>query len=63
MKSLEEIDILILEAIARGRMDSIPDEYEDSGHTAWLVQKGYADQDSNDLVLTHKGQLALDSTI
>ena len=63
MENLDELDIEILKSMSKGGVDRIPDELEDSGHTAWLVQQGYADGESDGLVLTQKGHLALDSTI
>ncbi|MCC6644569.1 MAG: hypothetical protein IT374_03230 [Polyangiaceae bacterium] len=62
MRELEEIEISILEAIRDGRVTRVPSESEDSGHTAWLLEKGYAEFAADVLVLTDLGRKALAGT-
>lgn len=59
MRKLEEIEISILEAVRDGRVTTVPAESEDSGHTAWLLEKGYIEFGAGPLVLTELGRNAL----
>ena len=62
IKKLDNLDLAILKAVGRGRVSVIPDESEDSGHTAWLVQQGYVAEEPGGLVLIEKGRIALGTT-
>jgi hypothetical protein len=62
MDKLELIEISILEAVARdGGGTEVPSYAEDSGHTSWLLERGYLEFENGVIVLTKRGHAAIAS--
>jgi hypothetical protein len=60
MDKLDPIEIAILKAVGEGRGGTeVPSDAEDSGHTSWLLEKGYIEFDNGALVLTEQGHAAV----
>jgi hypothetical protein len=60
MVKLDLIDTAILEAVGKGRGGAhVPSNAEDSGHTSWLMEKGYIEFDDGVLLLTEQGRAAV----